>query len=121
MDQVLFLGANATQLRALAAHALPQDRMHLDCVFSTLGGRCCIMLETIMGAASATRRLVDEYVRDPASGCYRLARCERASLPEGSGGAAMQGKASAAALCAPAAAGCRVTDMPCTPNGALLA
>ena len=22
-----------------------QDRMHLDCVFSTLGGRCCIMLE----------------------------------------------------------------------------
>jgi hypothetical protein len=26
----------------------PQDRMHLDCVFSPLGGRCCIMLEDIM-------------------------------------------------------------------------
>jgi hypothetical protein len=32
------------------------------------------MLETIMGEASATRRLVDEYVRDPGSGKYSLAR-----------------------------------------------
>lgn len=48
--------------------------MHLDCVFSTLGSSCCIMLETIMGDASPTRRLVDEYVRDPISGQYRLAR-----------------------------------------------
>ncbi|KAF8072641.1 CPN20 [Scenedesmus sp. PABB004] len=51
-----------------------QDRMHLDCVFSVLGERCCIMLETIMGADSPTRRLVDEYVRDPATKKYSLAR-----------------------------------------------
>jgi hypothetical protein len=25
--------------------------MHLDCVFSTLGGNCCIMLEDIMVGA----------------------------------------------------------------------
>jgi arginine repressor len=48
--------------------------MHLDCVFSVLGSGCCIMLETIMGEASPTRRLVDEYARDPISGKYRLAR-----------------------------------------------
>lgn len=48
--------------------------MHLDCVFSTLGSKCCIMLEDIMGQASPTRRLVDEYVRDPFSGKYKLAR-----------------------------------------------
>jgi arginine repressor len=51
-----------------------QDRMHLDCVFSVLGEGCCIMLDTIMGDASATRRLVDEYVRDAATGKYSLAR-----------------------------------------------
>eukprot|EP00882_Tetradesmus_deserticola_P013240 GHRQ01014040.1.p1 GENE.GHRQ01014040.1~~GHRQ01014040.1.p1 ORF type:complete len:341 (+),score=165.52 GHRQ01014040.1:150-1025(+) len=51
-----------------------QDRMHLDCVFSVLGEGCCIMLETIMGDASPTRRLVDEYVRDPATGKYSLGR-----------------------------------------------
>uniref|UniRef100_A0A383WIV7 Arginine deiminase n=1 Tax=Tetradesmus obliquus TaxID=3088 RepID=A0A383WIV7_TETOB len=51
-----------------------QDRMHLDCVFSVLGEGCCIMLETIMGEASATRRLVDEYVRDDTTGKYSLAR-----------------------------------------------
>jgi hypothetical protein len=56
-----------------AWHCL-QDRMHLDCVFSVLGEGCCIMLETIMGDASPTRRLVDEYVRDAATGKYSLAR-----------------------------------------------
>ena len=49
--------------------------MHLDCVFSTIGPDCCIMLEDIMGEASPTRRLVDEYVRDPATGKYALGRC----------------------------------------------
>jgi hypothetical protein len=49
--------------------------MHLDCVFSVLGERVCIMLSTIVGEASPTRRLVDEYVRDPASERYSLARC----------------------------------------------
>jgi hypothetical protein len=47
--------------------------MHLDCVFSVLGEDVCLMLEDIMGEASPTRRLVDEYVRD-ASGKYSLAR-----------------------------------------------
>jgi hypothetical protein len=51
-----------------------QDRMHLDCVFSILGEGCCLMLDTIMGQASPTRRLVDEYVRDPATGRYVLVR-----------------------------------------------
>ncbi|MEW5307832.1 MAG: hypothetical protein WDW36_010207 [Sanguina aurantia] len=51
-----------------------QDRMHLDCVFSVVSDSCCIMLEDIMGAASPKRRLVDEYVRDPASRKYSLAR-----------------------------------------------
>ncbi len=48
--------------------------MHLDCVFSLLSDNCCIMLEDIMGEASPTRRLVDEYVRDPATGKYALGR-----------------------------------------------
>ena len=52
-----------------------QDRMHLDCVFSIISDNCCIMLEDIMGAASPTRRLVDEYVRDPATKKYKLGRC----------------------------------------------
>ncbi|GFR49721.1 hypothetical protein Agub_g11877 [Astrephomene gubernaculifera] len=51
-----------------------QDRMHLDCVFSVLSDRCCIMLADIMGEASPTRRLVDEYTRDPVSGKYKLTR-----------------------------------------------
>lgn len=52
-----------------------QDRMHLDCVFSVLGDNVCIMLETIMGENSPTRRLVDEYVRDK-TGKYRLLRAD---------------------------------------------
>uniref|UniRef100_A0A7S0RB30 Arginine deiminase n=1 Tax=Chlamydomonas leiostraca TaxID=1034604 RepID=A0A7S0RB30_9CHLO len=51
-----------------------QDRMHLDCVFSVLSDTCCIMLENIMGEASPTRRLVDEYERDPATGKYKMVR-----------------------------------------------
>lgn len=54
-------------------HAL-QDRMHLDCVFSVVSNDCCIMLEDIMGEASSMRRLVDEYVRDPATGKYSIKR-----------------------------------------------
>lgn len=42
--------------------------MHLDCVFSILGDKCCIMLEEMIGQESKTRRLVDEYSRDPKSG-----------------------------------------------------
>lgn len=57
----------------LACHVL-QDRMHLDCVFSVLSEKCCIMLETIMGHDSPTRRLVDEYIRNAATGKYSLAR-----------------------------------------------
>ncbi|KAI8474870.1 MAG: hypothetical protein J3K34DRAFT_517740 [Monoraphidium minutum] len=64
-----------------------QDRMHLDCVFSTLGSNCCIMLEDIMGEASPTRRLVDEYVRDVITGQYKLARSgvEFAAFMKGEG------------------------------------
>lgn len=51
-----------------------QDRMHLDCVFSIVSDTCCIMHEGIMGASSPMRRLVDEYVRDPATGKYSLKR-----------------------------------------------
>ncbi|KAG2426169.1 hypothetical protein HXX76_013150 [Chlamydomonas incerta] len=51
-----------------------QDRMHLDCVFSVLSDTCCIMLSDIMGDKSATRRLVDEYTRDPETGKYKLTR-----------------------------------------------
>ncbi|KAK2079528.1 hypothetical protein QBZ16_001922 [Prototheca wickerhamii] len=50
-----------------------QDRMHLDCVFSILSDKLCIMLEEMMGDASPTRRLVDEYVRGP-DGKYALER-----------------------------------------------
>ncbi|CAG9464079.1 unnamed protein product [Pedinophyceae sp. YPF-701] len=50
-----------------------QDRMHLDCVFSILSDNCCVMLEDMMGQDSATKRLVDEYVRDK-SGKYHLER-----------------------------------------------
>lgn len=48
--------------------------MHLDCVFSVLSEKCCLMLETIMGDDSKMKRLVDEYVRDEATGKYSLAR-----------------------------------------------
>ena len=41
-----------------------QDRMHLDCVFSILGDRCCLMLEEMIGEESRTARFVDEYTRD---------------------------------------------------------
>ena len=51
----------------------PQDRMHLDCVFSILGDDVCLMLEEMMGEKSPTRRLVDEYTRD-SSGTYSLSR-----------------------------------------------
>jgi len=51
-----------------------QDRMHLDCVFSLLGDDVCVMLADMMGDASPTRRLVDEWVRDPATGKYALGR-----------------------------------------------
>lgn len=42
--------------------------MHLDCVFSILGDKCCIMLEEMMGQDSKTKRLVDEYSRNPSTG-----------------------------------------------------
>ncbi|PNW79619.1 hypothetical protein CHLRE_08g360350v5 [Chlamydomonas reinhardtii] len=51
-----------------------QDRMHLDCVFSVLSDTCCIMLADIMGDKSPTRRLVDEYTRDPETGKYKMTR-----------------------------------------------
>ena len=51
-----------------------QDRMHLDCVFSILGDDCCIMLEEMIGADSKTRRLVDEYTKDPVTKKYSLSR-----------------------------------------------
>lgn len=63
----------ARQCSPNSVFLLLQDRMHLDCVFSVLGEKCCIMLETIIGEDSPSRRLVDEYVRD-ASGKYTLAR-----------------------------------------------
>lgn len=52
-----------------------QDRMHLDCVFSILSDNVCVMLEEMMGDASPTRRLVDEYVRG-ADGAWALARAD---------------------------------------------
>lgn len=50
-----------------------QDRMHLDCVFSILGDRCCLMLEEMIGEGSKTARFVDEYTRD-AFGKYKLSK-----------------------------------------------
>lgn len=44
--------------------------MHLDCVFSIISDDCCIMMDEMMGEASPTRRLVDEWVREPATGKY---------------------------------------------------
>jgi hypothetical protein len=63
--------------------------MHLDCVFSVLSDRCCIMLKDIMGESSPTRRLVDEYTRDPTTAKYKLTRWEVLTgdaLWEGDGG-----------------------------------
>ena len=51
-----------------------QDRMHLDCVFSILGDKCCLMLEDMIGEDSPTRRLVDEYGRNDETGSYELVR-----------------------------------------------
>ena len=48
--------------------------MHLDCVFSILGDEVCLMLEEMIGADSPTKRLVDEYTRDGATGKYGLSR-----------------------------------------------
>lgn len=42
--------------------------MHLDCVFSILGDKCCIMLEEMIGQDSKTKRLVDEYSKNPGTG-----------------------------------------------------
>lgn len=66
-------GLPVSRTIVLCCACLFQDRMHLDCVFSVLGEHVCIMLETIIGEESASRRLVDEYVRD-SSGQYKLAR-----------------------------------------------
>eukprot|EP01024_Parvocaulis_polyphysoides_P038241 TRINITY_DN34286_c0_g1_i2.p1 TRINITY_DN34286_c0_g1~~TRINITY_DN34286_c0_g1_i2.p1 ORF type:complete len:491 (-),score=62.11 TRINITY_DN34286_c0_g1_i2:386-1645(-) len=49
-----------------------QDRMHLDCVFSIVGKKVCIMLQEMMGEESPTRRLVDLYVFDPPTQKYKL-------------------------------------------------
>ncbi|CAD7696331.1 unnamed protein product [Ostreobium quekettii] len=54
-----------------------QDRMHLDCVFSITGDKCCMMLEEMMGMDSPTRRLVSVYTRTCGNGgtCkYELTR-----------------------------------------------
>ena len=48
--------------------------MHLDCVFSILGDDCCLMMEEMMGEDSPTKRLVDEWTRDEATGGYNLTR-----------------------------------------------
>ena len=48
--------------------------MHLDCVFSVISDSVCIMLEEMIGEDSPTRRLVDEYSRDPITGTYSQSR-----------------------------------------------
>lgn len=48
--------------------------MHLDCCFSILGDSVCLMLDEMMGEASPTRRLVDEYARSGPGQPYALAR-----------------------------------------------
>lgn len=57
-----------------------QDRMHLDCVFSILSDTCCLMLDTIMGAESGQRRLVDVWERKAGSkgswGAYSLSKAK---------------------------------------------
>lgn len=44
--------------------------MHLDCVFSIIGRKLCVMLEEMMGKESPTHRLVDEYVFDKTCNKY---------------------------------------------------
>ena len=48
--------------------------MHLDCVFSIVSDTVCIMLEEMMGEASPTRRLVDEYTKAADGSGYALSR-----------------------------------------------
>ena len=64
-----------------------QDRMHLDCCFSILGDDVCLMMEEMMGADSLTKRLVDEWSRDEATGGYNLTRqdVEFSEFMEGEG------------------------------------
>mmetsp|Transcript_38930 Transcript_38930/g.110193 ORF Transcript_38930/g.110193 Transcript_38930/m.110193 type:complete len:362 (-) Transcript_38930:174-1259(-) len=50
-----------------------QDRMHLDCCFSILTDKTCLMLEEMIGKDSKTHRLVDEYTKDT-NGKYQLTR-----------------------------------------------
>ena len=61
--------------------------MHLDCVFSILGDDVCLMMEEMMGADSPTKRLVDEWSRDEATGGYNLTRqnVEFSEFMEGEG------------------------------------
>lgn len=61
--------------------------MHLDCVFSILGDDVCLMMEEMMGADSQTKRLVDEWSRDEATGGYNLTRqnVEFSEFMEGEG------------------------------------
>ena len=80
MEAATQLMAHPTWLGGVATFAVvrddfdqAQDRMHLDCVFSLLGEDVCLMLEEMMGEDSPTRRTVDEWVRDPATGTYSLA------------------------------------------------
>lgn len=46
--------------------------MHLDCVFSIVGSKCCLLLEDLIGVSSPIHRLVDEYERNENTGCYEL-------------------------------------------------
>ena len=64
-----------------------KDRMHLDCVFSILGDNVCLMMEEMMGADSPTKRLVDEWSRDEATGGYNITRqnVEFSEFMEGEG------------------------------------
>ena len=48
--------------------------MHLDCVFSILGDDVCLMLKEMMGEASPTKRLVDEFSQDVVSGEWTQTR-----------------------------------------------
>jgi arginine deiminase len=40
-----------------------QDRMHLDCVFSIVGQRCCLLFDGIVQKVPSLRRTVDMYKR----------------------------------------------------------
>jgi hypothetical protein len=39
--------------------------MHLDCVFNIVGDRTVLLLDTLMQPNSLTRRLINEYIRQP--------------------------------------------------------